>query len=148
MANVKDVARRLIANLQELRRNQKAETFRISLDLIALVRLRIQTTGEDFTNAPFAPYTPGYADQRALAGYQIDHVDFTRTGALMASLQPIVERVQSDVITIAIGPTGQDNIDKYEGAQSKRGNIFLPSQDEIAIVGQSNVERISKYLII
>lgn len=148
MMNAKDFAARLRANIQALRDNQQAETLRITLDLIALIRLRVQTEGLDYQESEFAPYTPGYARQRAKAGYQTEYVDFTRTGRLWASVQPEVSAQSGDVIEVNVGPRGQDNIDKARGARRKRGNITLPSESELAIARAGNEERIRKYYTI
>lgn len=144
----KQIAEKIRANIAALRANQAQETLRVTLDLIALVRLRVQTEGKDYQEQDFDPYTPGYARRRAKAGYQVGYVDFTRTGRLWASVQPEVQAQGGDVVSIQVAPRGQDNVDKARGARAKRGNILLPSESEVDIARQSNRERIRKYLAI
>lgn len=146
MADARDFANDYRNRAAALRANRTAETLTITLDLIGQIRLRIQTEGEDYQNTPFAPYVPGYAKQRARAGYQVGHVDFTRTGALMRSIQPQVIKEDQDSTTIEVAPRGADNEIKAIGAVRKRGNITLPSDDEIAIAAESNTRRLKKYL--
>lgn len=143
----RDFSRKIRANLAAMRANRPAETLRVTLDLIALVRLRVQSEGKDYREQDFEPYTPGYARQRAKAGYQVGYVDFTRTGRLWASVQPEVTAQSGDVLQIRVAPQGQDNVDKARGARRKRGNILLPSDSEVAIARAANQERVRKYFI-
>lgn len=147
MMDARAYAAKIRAGIQAMRANRAAETLRVTLDLIALVRLRVQAEGRDYREMDFAPYTPGYARQRAKAGYQADYVDFTRTGRLWASVQPEVTAQAGDTLEILVSPKGQDNQDKARGARRKRGNILLPSEAEVAIARAANAERIRKYFI-
>jgi predicted lipoprotein len=143
--NAKDVAYKIRANLAELRRNREQEVKTIASDLVALIKIRIQGSGQNYLNTRFSPYTKDYAKQRAAKGAQISYVDFTRSGRLFASVYPETDN-SAGVVTVEITAHGQDNIDKVRGAVKKRGNILRPSKEELQLAEQANQERVKKYL--
>ena len=132
---------------RELDANREAETLRITFDLMAQVKDRIQTSGTDYQGAMFPPYTPSYAKYgRVKMGYQIRYVDFTRDGRLWASIQPFTVKKTVDVVEFEVAPRDSENQDKLNGQYAKRGNILLPSEKEIEAARQANNDRITKYL--
>lgn len=132
---------------RELDTNREAETLRITFDLMAQVKNRIQTSGTDYQGAMFPPYTPDYAKYgRVKMGYQIRYVDFTRDGRLWASIQPFTVKKTVDVVEFEVAPRDSENQDKLNGQYAKRGNILLPSESEIEAARQANNLRITKYL--
>lgn len=134
------------ARIEALKANREADCTRIVLDLIAQVRLRVQVFGTDYNERPFVDYTPGYKRERAKAGYQVDHVDFTRTGRMWASVRPAtLNETDSGVLIEAAARTPADR-DKLRGQRRKRGNILLPSDDEVRIAAEANSQRLRKYL--
>jgi hypothetical protein len=138
-------AAKIRQNLADLRANRERELLIIGNDLSALIKIRVQGSGENYLNTKFSPYTPGYEKQRRKAGAQTQYVDFTRTGRLWASVYPDVEG-NSAVMTVVISAHGQDNINKVEGAVKKRGNILRPSQEELDLAEEANNQRVLKYL--
>lgn len=141
----RDFADQIRRNVEALRNNREAELKTIGSDLAALIKLRIQGSGENYQGAKFSPYTSGYATQRQKKGFQIGYVDFTRSGRLWASVYPDVDG-NGAKYTIVISAHGADNIQKVEGAVKKRGNILRPSQDELNLAEQANAARVRKYL--
>lgn len=132
---------------RELDANREAETLRITFDLMAQVKNRIQTSGTDYQGAMFPPYTPSYAKYgRVKMGYQIRYVDFTRDGRLWASIEPFTRKKTVDVVEFEVAPRDSENQDKLNGQYAKRGNILLPSESEIEAARQANNIRITKYL--
>ena len=123
--------------------NREADTLKIALDFTALIKLRIQQTGEDADGQRFVDYNPQYALYgRVRLGYQAEYVDFTRTGRMMNSIRPVI--VKNDPLETRIVITSinaQDNV-KLQGQFRKRGNILRPSDDEIQLVIDSNIQRI------
>jgi hypothetical protein len=143
-------SRDIQAALAAIRANRAQECLRISLDLAALVRLRINTQGRDFQGQQFSPYSPGYAKQRAERGRQIAFVDFNVSGALQNATRPEVESQTSDSVTIVTTARDALSQKKLLGALgtpkvSPRGNILLPSKGEIDLAAQANEKRIQKY---
>jgi hypothetical protein len=135
---VRDAKRQLIAN-------READVLRISLDQIALVKLRIQTTGEDSTGGKFEPYTPIYAAKRKEKGLQVGFVDFTDRGRLWASIQPRIVASNVFSASVEIGPQNEGDAAKLRGLQGKRPNILQPSDQEIRLIKEQNRNRIQKY---
>jgi len=138
-------AAKIRQNLADLRANRERELQIIGADFSALIKLRIQGSGENYLNTKFNPYTPGYAKQRTKKGFQTSYVDFTRTGRMWTSVYPDIQG-NSAVMTVVISAHGQDNIDKVEGAVKKRGDILRPSQEELDLAEQANNARVQKYL--
>ena len=140
-----DFSNQIRRNVQALRDNRERELEIIGADLSALIKLRIQGSGENYQGAKFSPYSPGYAAQRTKAGFQIGHVDFTRSGRLWASVYPDVDG-NGAKYTIVISAHGVDNIEKVTKAEKKRGNILRLSADELNLAAQANEARVRKYL--
>ena len=107
------------------------EALRIANDVKDAVRDRVQTSGQNRQGRPFVPYTPGYAQRRRDAGFQIRVVDFTRSGELWGSIRARKVAETQESAIVEVGPTGSDNVDKVAGAIRKRGLIILPSDDEL-----------------
>jgi len=134
------------ARIEALKANRTQEVKRIAEDLSALIKLRIQSDGEDYTGQPFAPYVPSYAKKRQDGGYQTSYVDFTVTGRLMANVQPYVLEETDSKTVVEITARNEEDQLKLRGARGKRGNILTPSNDELQMVADANRERIRKYL--
>ena len=139
------------SRLAQMSANRAAESLRLVNDLNTLVKLRVQGRGEDSQNRPFSPYSAGYEKRRAKAGFQINYVDFTRTGRLWANVQPLVISQTANSVTIQVSARDAENVRKLEGAlaqpkASPRGQIIRPSREEIELVAALNRNRISKYI--
>ena len=134
------------AALVLLNQNRPAETLRLALDLKALVQLRIQRSGRDFTGSRFAAYSPAYSLKRKDKGRQVGYVDLTDTGRMWNNVQPRLIASDSDTTTIIVGASDQQNKNKLLGQVKKRGNVLTPSDSEIADARAANIARIKKYL--
>lgn len=129
----------------DLTNNREADALRIGLDLTALIKLRIQTTGRDADLQAFVPYTPFTRRDRAIKGYQVGYVDFTQTGRLWANIAPRIE--SSNVFSATVVIEGRDKYSKdiIEKSAPKRGNITRASKEEIELARAANRSRIEKY---
>lgn len=126
--------------------NREADALRIALDQVALIKLRIQTSGESADGSKFSPYVPAYEKSRKNAGYQVGFVDFTRTGRFWAVVRPSVESSNVFSATVIIQATDERGQSIAKGAQKKRGNILNPSKEEIELVREANKRRLENYL--
>lgn len=122
----------LKAKREELELTREQDALRVAFDLLAQVKLRIQTRGEDFNEDTFSPYTPEYKKTRAKLGYQSEYVDLTRSGELWANVKPTVERRGADFVAIEIGAQTPGNEAKVRGFVRKRPNPIRPSLKEIS----------------
>jgi hypothetical protein len=139
----RQIADRLRQNLNEYLSNEEKETARIAQDLLTQIKLRIQTSGKNSQGAAFVGYVPSYAKYRQKKGAQTGFVDLTMTGRLWANVK--VETVQSEGKTaFIIGPTNSENTAKLLGQLEKRGNVLIPTSDEITIALEANLERLRK----
>lgn len=135
------------SRLEALAANRERDCLRITNDLLGQIRLRVQTTGENYLEQSFAPYTEQYANRRAKLGYQTGYVDFTRTGRAWASVRPeTIDRTDRSVTVQVASRTAQDRV-KFQGAVRKRGNLLLPSKSEIDIAQEANRARILQYIV-
>lgn len=126
--------------------NRGKDALVIGFDLLALVKLRIQTSGKNFEGEPLAPYTPFTQRDRKSKGYQIGFVDYTQRGVFWAGIRPRIESANIVNAVVVIGPTDAYGQEVLNDAQPKRGNLLLASKEEIDIVKQANIERVKKYL--
>lgn len=124
--------------------NREAEAMRMAFDQLALLKLRIQTKGQNSAEQPFAPYVPAYAKKRQRSGYQVGIVDFTRTGRLWANVAPRVESATDTSVTVVIEGGEKRSKDIIQGARRKRGNILQPTRKEIELIRAANRERVLK----
>ena len=140
------ILQRLRAVRQEIIQNRADDVLKISSDLLALIKLRIQRTGEDYTGSPFVPYTPFTVKDRKAKGYQVGYVDFTQTGRLWANVAPFL--ISADVFGAVVELRGseQRSTEIIQRAKPKRGNILQPSKDEIELARRANQTRIERYL--
>lgn len=126
--------------------NRETDGLRMAFDLLALVKLRIQTSGENADGGQLAPYTPFTKRDRASKGYQIGFVDYTQTGRFWGNIRPRVESATIVEAVIVIGPTDAYGRAVLDSAEPKRGNLLLASKEEIELVKKVNLERVKKYL--
>jgi len=145
MASIRDLINSLKEAKAQIIANREADALRIALDQVALVKLRIQSRGVNADGAKFEPYVPAYAKQRKNKGYQVEFVDFTRTGRLMASISPRVTSSSVFSATVVIGPDNPESEKILAGLSRKRGNILEPSEQELQIIREANRRRILKY---
>lgn len=127
-------------------KNREQDGLRIAFDVLALVKLRVQTSGTNAAGEKFAPYTPFTVRERRKGGYQVGFVDYTQTGRFWASIRPRVEASDIFSVTVAIGPTDAYGREILDDAEPKRGNLLLASKEEIETARAANVQRVEKYL--
>ena len=128
----------------ELLRTRSNDALLSALDLLALVKRRIQSKGESSTGAAFSPYTKDYKKFREQRGAQTAYVDATLTGRLMANIQPMVESDTNEATTVSIAARSKENINKMLGFAKKRGNLLLPNKAEIDLLKKIYVQRRKK----
>lgn len=103
----------------------------IAFDLSALIKLRIQTSGENSQGSPLTAYTPFTVRSRKAKGYQVGYVDYTQTGQLWASVGPRMITEGNGISTVVIESRNQRGKDILTKAEPKRGSLLLASADEI-----------------
>lgn len=132
------------ANIAKERNN---DALKIALDATTLVKLRIQQRGENADGQQYEGYTPDYGKLgRKEQGYQADYVDFTRTGRMWANTLPKITAEKDNSITVEIRARDAENEAKQQGQFKKRGNILELSESEVAILQETNKQRIIKRL--
>ena len=100
-------------------------------DLSALIKLRIQTSGQNFKGEQLPYYTPFSVRKRKEKGYQVGYVDYTQTGQLWASVGPLLVSEGGGATKVVIESRNQRGKDILDKAVPKRGNLLQPSADEL-----------------
>ena len=126
--------------------NRGAEVLRIGVSLAGQVKLRVSETGTNAGGSPFPGYTPGYRKTRAKLGFQVEYVDFTRSGALFRDVNAYIADDSPGRTVVTITARRNENQDKLRGAVRKRGNILTPAADELALAQAAYEERRRNYL--
>ncbi len=105
-----------------------------ALDLIALVKQRVLTSGKDSSGGFFPSYTPSYKKTRDKAGRPTNHFYFSFTGIAWANLIPQLIEINEGLVVVRIEPRDKANKDKFRSQLKKRGLVYKPSEEEIKIV--------------
>lgn len=131
--------------INQMTANRESDALKICLDQTALLKLRIQSSGQNAQGSQFPDYVPAYKANRAKKGYQVAYVDLTRSGRLMASIMPRI--VESNIFAAVVVIEGSDEQSKVilRGLSNKRGNVLEFSKEEIEQVRAANRRRILKY---
>jgi hypothetical protein len=140
------------ALLASMEANAARECLIIANDLLAVTRLRVNTQGLDSDGTQFAPYSPGWARDRKTRGRQVAFVDFSDTGALWGAVAAKVEAQSPGSVTVVITARDALSQTKLRGALNTpgsrpRGNILVPTDDEIDMAAEANRQRIAAYIV-
>jgi hypothetical protein len=132
MPTVKEYNDRLKNVALEIRKTKARRGLAVALRVLALVKDRIQRTGENSEGQQFEDYVTAYSQRRKKDGYQVAYVDFTRTGRLWNKITPQVIKEDDKSVNVEVRARDQRNQDKLDGQFRKRGNILLPNEEEEA----------------
>lgn len=141
-----EFARNLRGRITNWQAVRETEILRIGVSLAGQVKLRISEEGRNADGQSFPDYTPGYKRRRAKLGFQVQYVDFTRSGALFRDVNAYIAEDDGRKTTVSITARRPESQDKLRGAVKKRGNILVPSEDELALAVASYEERRRKVL--
>lgn len=135
----------------ELAKTQAEDALLTSLDLIALVKLRLAEQGTRADGSNFSDYSPIYSKTRQKKGLQVDKKDFNVTGQLYASMKPELTAEQIGRVEVKLTVRGSDNQMKVIGQMKREGGSILePSPDELreAAIAQTRrrVKRLTELL--
>lgn len=130
----------------DLLRTQAQRVLAIAFDVSALIKLRIQTTGENSQNQKLPYYTPFTVKSRKAKGYQVGYVDYTQTGQLWASVGPRLISDGGGLCKVVIESRNQRGKDILTKAEPKRGNLLLASDEELKIAQESYTRGIENVL--
>lgn len=108
-----------------------------AFDLSALIKLRIQTTGQNYQGGQLPYYTPFTVRTRKAKGYQVGFVDYTQTGQLWASVGPRLISADNGIAKVVIESRNERGKGILDKAEPKRGNLLQPSADELKTVEES-----------
>lgn len=140
--NLREFSERLAKITTQLSEERERNAFLISADLAASVKLRIQKTGVNSEGQQFEDYTSVYTKRRRKDGFQARYIDFTRTGRMFASIQPRVTSHTDAKTAVTIKAGNSKEQTKLNGQARKRGNILLPTDEEIQQINELNRQRV------
>jgi len=133
-----EYVRRMAKAVKKLRETKTERAVGVAGDVMAQVKRRLQTKGEDADGASFVAYSKLYAAERARKGFQTGFVDFTRSGRMLNSINPSVERDGRFNTIVVLKAGNKEDADKLKGQATRadgtelRGNILRPSKKELA----------------
>jgi deoxyadenosine/deoxycytidine kinase len=130
----------------EIRKTKARRGLAVALRVLALVKDRIQRTGENSEGQQFEDYVTAYSQRRKKDGYQVAYVDFTRTGRLWNNITPQVIKEDDKSVNVEVRARDQRNQDKLDGQFRKRGNILLPNEEEEAFATELSRNQILEIL--
>lgn len=130
----------------DLLRTQAQRVLAIAFDVSALIKLRIQTRGENSQNEKLPYYTPFTVRSRKAQGYQVGYVDYTQTGQLWASVGPRLISEGDGKISVVIESRNQRGKDILIKAVPKRGNLLLASEEELKIAQEAYTRSLENLL--
>jgi deoxyadenosine/deoxycytidine kinase len=130
----------------EIRKTKARRGLAVALRVLALVKDRIQRTGENSEGQQFEDYVTAYSQRRKKDGYQVAYVDFTRTGRLWNKITPQVIKEDDKSVNVEVRARDQRNQDKLDGQFRKRGNILLPNEEEEAFATELSRNQILEIL--
>lgn len=144
--NAKDFTDRQRDRLKSWQANRASELLKIGVSLAGQVKLRVSEEGKNAAGDSFPGYVPSYRATRAKLGFQVEYVDFTRSGELFRDVNAYLAEDNGTRSTISITAKRSGNQDKLRGAVRKRGNILVPSEDELALAVAAYEDRRRAYL--
>lgn len=130
----------------DLLRTQAQRMLSIAFDVSALIKLRIQTRGENSQNQKLPYYTPFTVKSRKAQGYQVGYVDYTQTGQLWASVAPRLLSDGGGRCSVVIESRNQRGKDIFDKAVPKRGNLLVASAEELKIAQEAYTRSIERVL--
>lgn len=131
-----DYLTRFRNSISEIQKSKTKRAIGVAMSVLAQTKKRIQDTGEDYQGLLYAPYTEKYKSTRKDDGFQVEYVDFTRTGRLWNSINPFIERDERFFTVVVLRPRDEKNQNKLKGLAENRGNILTPSSDELKLAIQ------------
>lgn len=112
-----------------------------AFDLSALIKLRIQTSGQSFKGDQLPYYTPFTVKDRKRKGYQVGYVDYTQTGQLWASVGPRLVSAGEGKASVVIESRNERGKGILDKAIPKRGNLLQASEEELRIAEDTYKQR-------
>lgn len=126
-----DHIKKMEAATAALAQTQVEDSLLTTLDMIALVKLRLASEGKRADGSDFTDYNPIYAQKRQGRGLRTGFKDFNVTGRLYASIQPEIGANGGGKVEAFIIARGAENEVKVAGQIKRDGNILQPSQSEV-----------------
>lgn len=121
--------------------SQGQDLLAAGFDLSALIKLRVQGSGQNFQGGQLPYYTPFTVKDRKAKGYQVGYVDYTQTGQLWASVAPRLVSAGDGKASVVIESRNERGKQILDSAEPKRGNLLQPSQEELQTVQAAYQER-------
>lgn len=121
--------------------SQGQDMLAAGFDLAALIKLRIQTSGQDFKGGQLPYYTPFSVRKRKEKGHQVGYVDYTQTGQMWASIGPRLVGEGDGKATVVIQSSNERGKGILDKAVPKRGNLLQASVEELRIAEDAYKQR-------
>ena len=126
---------------EELTNNRSREVLLVAKESLALIRLRVQSSGIDADGQSFGFYSAQYEKERERRNLRTDFIDLTATGGMWRELEVTIEADEEEISTALVQGRTTRSIDLLEYNSDRYGDLLRLSDDEEDKVTKAYFER-------
>ena len=126
---------------EELTNNRSREVLLVAHESLALIRLRVQSSGIDADGQSFGFYSAQYEKERERRNLRTDFIDLTATGGMWRELEVTIEADEEEISTALVQGRTTRAIDLLEYKSDRYGDLLQLSDDEEDKVTKAYFER-------
>jgi len=126
---------------EELTNNRSREVLLVAHESLALIRLRVQSSGIDADGQSFGFYSAQYEKERERRNLRTDFIDLTATGGMWRELEVTIEAYEEEISTALVQGRTTRAIDLLEFNSDRYGDLLQLSDDEEDRITKAYFER-------
>ncbi len=126
---------------EELTNNRSREVLLVAHESLALIRLRVQSSGIDADGQSFGFYSAQYEKERERRNLRTDFIDLTATGGMWRELEITIEADEEEISTALVQGRTTRAIDLLEYNSDRYGDLLQLSDDEEDRITKAYFER-------
>ena len=126
---------------EELTNNRSRDVLLVAHESLALIRLRVQSSGIDADGQSFGFYSAQYEKERERRNLRTDFIDLTATGGMWRELEITIEADEEEISTALVQGRTTRAIDLLEYNSDRYGDLLRLSDDEEDKVTKAYFER-------
>jgi hypothetical protein len=126
---------------EELTNNRSREVLLVAHESLALIRLRVQSSGIDADGQSFGFYSAQYEKERERRNLRTDFIDLTATGGMWRELEVTIEEDEEEISTALVQGRTTRAIDLLEFNSDRYGDLLRLSDDEEDRITKAYFER-------
>ncbi len=126
---------------EELTNNRSREVLLVAHESLALIRLRVQSSGIDADGQSFGFYSAQYEKERERRNLRTDFIDLTATGGMWRELEVTIEEDEEEISSALVQGRTTRAIDLLEFNSDRYGDLLQLSDDEEDRITKAYFER-------